>query len=352
MKFLIIGCYGLADGYKAMSNGLRYLGYDVAFFPFFAAQDILRGGNHIGYNITNEIVKAVNGDDLTVPLGQYINLCNKKADYIIVWHGVDLCAIYKDIFRDVKTKATPVKLIQLSWDANPHFQEKLDEYYEDYDYIFSVNPVIVEYLTKKGYKNIYHFYPAFDEDFSYYKKSPDHECDVSILLTNLYTHPMWNEKKLCRKKIIDLIYADESINFHLYGPEKFRELYPRAYKGYIPYNDAHLVFSNSTVNLNISPVGDILTRKVGDEEVYYCSERLPQILACSGLMVCDQNFGEMLKDGEDYILLEKEEDIIKVIKNAKKNIKKYNKIRNSGKKKGVELFSNVEFGDCISENIH
>ena len=68
-------------------------------------------------------------------------------------------------------------------------------------------------------------------------------------------------------------------------------------------------------------------------------------------MVCDQNFGKVLKDGEDYILLEKEEDIIKVIKSAKKNTKKYDKIRNSGKKKGVELFSNVEFGDCISENI-
>lgn len=351
MKFLIIGCYGLADGYKAMSNGLRYLGHDVAFFPLFAAQDILRGGKHLGYNIVNEIVKSVNGEELSVPLAQYINLCNRKADYIIVWHGVDLCDIYKETFRKVKTKTNPVKLIQLNWDANPHFQEKLNTYYQDYDYIFSVNPVIVNYLSDKGYKNIYHFYPAFDEDFSYYKKSPDHECDVSILLTNLYTHPMWNNKKLCRKKIIDLIYADESINFHLYGPEKFRELYPRAYKGYISYNDSYLAFSNSLINLNISPVGDTLTRKVKNDEVYYCSERLPQILACGGLMVCDQNFGEVLKNGEDYILLEKEEDIIKVIKDVKRNSKKYDEIRSNGKMKGFELFSNVEFGDYINENI-
>ena len=35
-------------------------------------------------------------------------------------------------------------------------------------------------------------------------------------------------------------------------------LYPRSFKGYIPYNKSHLVFSNSLINLNISLVGDFL----------------------------------------------------------------------------------------------
>ena len=59
MKFLIIGCYGLADGYKAMSNGLRYLGHDIAFFPLFAAQNILKENKNKNYSIEKEIIKVV-----------------------------------------------------------------------------------------------------------------------------------------------------------------------------------------------------------------------------------------------------------------------------------------------------
>ena len=347
MKFLIIGCYALADGYKAMSNGLRYLGHDIAFFPLFASQDILRDGKHKNYKIEDEILSAIKGERLSVDMGLYINNCSEKCGSVIMWHGVDLCAKYNDTLKKIKSQ-TGIKLVQINWDPNPHFKKYLDSYYANYDHIFSVNSKITKYLrdTKK-FKNAYHFHQGFDEDYSFYKKDEDFKCDVSMVCTNLYTNGMWKDKNLDRKKILDLLYADDSIDLRVYGPEFLGKKYPKAYKGYIPYSQAYLVFSNSLVNLNISSVGDSLTTKLDGKDFYYFSERLPQILACKGLMVCDQEFGTLLKKDKDYIKLEKEEDIIKIVNDVKAKTRKYNTVRKSGYTTVLKSLNCQKFGEQI-----
>jgi len=349
MKFLIIGCYKLADGYKAMSNGLRYLGHDISFFPIFAAQDFLKDNKD--YNIENEILRAVNGLDLTINFENYINICRNKCDYIILWHGVDMCAKYHQLLKNIKLK-TNVKLIQLNWDPNHIFKDSLNIYYKDFNYIFSVNGNITKYLNNElKFKNAYHFYQAFDENYSFYKKDDNYKCDISILCTNLYTHNMWKDKIIDRKKLLDILYADKSINLHIYGPDFLNKLYPNAYKGYISYDKSYLVFSNSLINLNISPVGDTLTTKINSKNEYYFSERLPQILICKGLMVCDQNFEDFLKEDKDYIRLKKEEDIINIINDVKKNPKKYDTIRNNGYNVAFNNINCYKFGEYISKRI-
>ena len=348
MKILIIGCYGLADGYKAMSNGIRYLGHNLAFFPLFAAQDILKDKKrNKGYNIFNEVLKSINGEELTVPLINYINVCKEKVDYCIVWHGVDCCRKYSNLFKLIKEK-TSTKLIQINWDPNPNFKNDIDTYYNYFDYIFSVNSKITNYLLKKkNFKNAFHFNQAFDDEYSYFCKSDEYKCDVSILCTNLYTNNVWKNKKICRKKLLDIIYEDNKINLNVYGPTFLKKHYPRAYKGYIPYMDSNLIFSNSLINLNISPVGDSLTDVFNGEECYYFSERLPQILGSGGLMVCDQSFGEFLKDGIHYVKIEKEEDILRIIKNVKENVDKYDKIRERGADFAMKHLNSTIFGEYI-----
>ena len=348
MKILIIGCYGLADGYKAMSNGIRYLGHNLAFFPLFAAQDVLKDKKrNKGYNITREVIKCIIGEELSVELPGYINVCKEKCDYVLVWHGVDCCEMYNKMFKAIKMN-TSTKLIQLNWDPNPNFVKQLNSYYGYFDYIFSVNSKITNYLLKvKKYKNAFHFNQAFDDEYSYFCKSDEYKCDVSILCTNLYTNAMWKGKKICRKKLLDIIYRDKSINLHVYGPEFLKKHYPRAYRGYISYMDSYLVFSNSLINLNISPVADSLTDVFNGEECYYFSERLPQILGSGGLMVCDQSFGEFLKDGVHYVKIEKEEDILRIIKDVKENVDKYDKIRERGADVAMKHLNSTIFGEYI-----
>ena len=348
MKILIIGCYGLADGYKAMSNGIRYLGHNLAFFPLFASQDVLKDeSRNKGYNITEEVIRSIKGEELSVELPRYVNVCSEKADITLVWHGVDCCEMYKDMFKAIKENTT-TKLVQINWDPNPNFVKQLNSYYEYFDYIFSVNSKITNYLLKKKkFKNAYHFNQAFDDEYSYYCKSEEHKCDVSILCTNLYTNAMWKNKKICRKKLLDIIYEDTGINLHVYGPEFLKKHYPRAYKGYIPYMDSNLVFSNSLINLNISPVADSLTDVFNGQECYYFSERLPQILGSNGLMVCDQSFGKLLEDGVHYIQLNNEMDILKIIKDVKENSSKYDKIREAGQERANKYLNSTIFGEYI-----
>ena len=343
MKFLVIGCYGLADGYKAMTNGLRYIGHDISFYPLFEGRDYY---NQNEYNYKDDIIRAINGEKLGRKYINYINMDNDKIDYIIWWHNIDNNIIYYDLLDNIKKSG--VKLIQINWDATINYKKYEKKYFVLFDYIFTVNPVLLNYIKNKyNLNNIYHFNQSFDTDYSYYLEDNKYKCDISILCTNLYTHSMWTDKKICRKKLLDIIYENEDINLHIYGPKFLEELYPRAYKGYISYNKSHLVFSNSLINLNISPVGDSLTDIIDEEECYYFSERMPQILACKGLMVSDQDYGKLLDKKEDYIILEKEEDIIKILEDIKDSNINIEKIKENGYKKVCEKLDCIKFGQNI-----
>ena len=59
------------------------------------------------------------------------------------------------------------------------------------------------------------------------------------------------------------------------------------------------------------------------------------------------DFDKFLKNKTDYILLEKEEDIISIIKDVKKNKKKYDSIRNNDYKKVVDNINCHKFGEEI-----
>ena len=101
------------------------------------------------------------------------------------------------MLKNIKEK-TNLKLIQINWDANQNFIKQLNSYYKYLDHIFTVNSNIVKYLKNKNFNNIYHFYPSFDEDYTY-KEDNKYKCDISILCTNLYTNSMWKNKSICRK---------------------------------------------------------------------------------------------------------------------------------------------------------
>ena len=88
-----------------------------------------------------------------------------------------------------------------------------------------------------------------------------------------------------------------------------KELYPRSYKGFIRYEQCFRVFSNSLINLNISPLNE-----VAHNGHYYYLERLPQIMGCDGIMLSNNNFGDLLIPNVDYLYIEKVSDIIPKIK--------------------------------------
>lgn len=105
-------------------------------------------------------------------------------------------------------------------------------------------------------------------------------CDVVFACTNLYdSAQMYPEQRLNRRDLIEALYAAPDITLHLYGPERFKELYPNAYRGYLQYEDTYRVVRTARV---------CFTTHVVSQDVHqYVNERTAVILGCGGLLVTD-----------------------------------------------------------------
>ncbi len=342
MKILIAGYYGYEDGYLAGAKGIMDLGHQVAFFPLMRMI-------HDKFPLTDLIdVLEANEKQHHRLKARYMHYSNEtpnvKPDVCIWWHNNP--QLSNSQLREIKSNC---KFIQLNWDSNAiignshaiHVNSLRNniEGLEFFDKLVMVNGPSIDFLRKQNKRNIpiEHFYPGYHESTSFYKQDHNYKCDISIVCTNLYEDSrLWKDTKICRKNLVDAIYSQEDINFHFYGPEMFKTLYPRAYKGFIKYDDCHKVFSNSKINLNISPVGDSLNEIIDGEKRNYMSERCPQILACNGLMVCETDLTPLLVPGEDYIKIDSVESFIKLIPEILENDEEYNKIRKSGYQKALE----------------
>jgi spore maturation protein CgeB len=158
------------------------------------------------------------------------------------------------------------------------------------------------------------FFPAgYSPNTTYDQFSPEYECDVSFVGTNLYTGSNFPNQTINRKQVLDLIYADPSIKLHVYGTEKFRYVYPNSYRGFIPYSQCYRVFSSSKINLNISPVLDTPVSFKNSGFVYY-SERLPQILGSNGVLLCNNDLSPLLLPGIHYIYIKSLDELIPTLK--------------------------------------
>jgi hypothetical protein len=341
-KILLVGCYGYADGYLAGGKAITELGHYVGFFPLYDFQN--QKGN------IQDIINILNGVD---NLGKsYINYKNdtptEPFDLCIWWHNSTILSINQ--WNKIKSK-TLCKFIQLDWDAGACDKSKQIHWTNAYknkliglkifDSIYACNANIIKMLRdSKENTSCYidHFNPGYHPSTSFYDLDDKYKCDVSIICTNLYEDMnLWENTKICRKSLVDEIYKRNDINFHLYGPEQFKKQYPKAYKGFIKYDDCYKVFSNSKINLNISPVGNILNGIVDGKMCSYMSERAPQILACKGLMACDTELSPLLIHEEDYIRVDDIPNFMKKLDDIINNSEKYDLIRGNGFKKGDEF---------------
>lgn len=309
-NLLILGCYGFKDGYYAYGRYFSKYFDNVSFFPLFELRDRLNENNE-KYSIEDikciienkKIDKYLYSDNLI------IRECNHNN--ILLCHNNDFLKTFKmkDInFFDLLIKwksELEFNLLQINWD--PDINNMKWDGLKHIDISYSSNPF---YLRKK---NITIFNQGFCKETSKYEELEEFKCDVSFLGTNLYDG--WPENKVNRRKVLDKIYQDKDISLHVYGPEFLKDLYPDSYKGFIRYDDCYKVFSNSKINLNISPLVDV---EYNGE--YYYSERLPQIIGCSSIMMCNNDFGDMLIKNKDYIYLDKIDSLIELIHKYKEGV--------------------------------
>jgi hypothetical protein len=323
-NLLIIGYCNLEDGFLYGSKALERLNYKIFFFPY----------------LSYLMDKVENIDDILIE-----NIKNWEIEICLWWSNSVKSDNYKKILSNIN-----VKNYFFNWDPflynyekyNCPFWEELIEnkkiFYPLMDHIFSCFETEINYFKNK--LSISYLSPGFDKNISTYVYDQKYECDVSIVCTNLYNNlsefPL-ETSNLTRYEIVTKLYDNrDKINFHIYGPEHFNELYPECYKGFISYNNCYKVFSNSKINLSIHPLVNELNKPNSNEE--YFSERVPQILGSRGLLVTNSYLTHKLTPDQDYIYIDNTMDWYEKIDDIINNTAKYNIIRKNGYNKGIKYY--------------
>jgi hypothetical protein len=322
MNIVLFGYYGFADGYFAYGRYFSKYFETVSFFPLIELER--RVIENDKDKTINDIEICISGGDLSNKKYSH-NLINHNVpkNIIIIAHNNEKIATLKinnmlviEYLNSLKERYH-FQLIQLNWDVRSiinnydYISNYFDMcFYSDPNYL-PINPINSNFFTS-GYSPI----------TSYYDEDDNYKCDVSFIGTNLYTNPIFPNQHLNRRMILDRIYNDKSIKLHVYGPTFLQNLYPESYKGLIRYNNSYKVFSNSKINLNISPMNEIY-----NEGYYYYSERMPQIIGCNGVMLCNNNYGDLLTPDIDYIYVNTIDELIPKIKRVLNDEEYYNSIK-------------------------
>ena len=324
VNLLIVGYCNLDDGFLYASNALKKLNYDIFFFAYH---------NHImnrNNNVDMLLIKFIRTNNIDIILWWYNNI------------KFNTINIIKNTFK--------VKNIFFNWDPflydynkynalnwKPTIDERL-KYYPLMDKVFSCFEKEITFC--KDICNISYNPPGFDPTISKYEYDKDYECDISIVCTNLYDNLSQfpdEATNITRYSIVYKLYElRNKLKFHIYGLEKFKNLFPECYKGFISYKNCNKVFSNSKINLSIHPLVNELNSYTSSEE--YFSERVPQILGCKGLLMTNSNLTSFLTKDEDYIYIDNEQNIIDKLFYIINNNNSYNSIRENGYKKALNHY--------------
>jgi hypothetical protein len=285
MKIIIVGYYHYADGIRAAGESLEAEGLTVIHFPLM---------EKINEQWTDELTSLI-----------------KDHDIILWWypiHQIPYNGIYHVLFYS-KKQYECIKHFYFNWDPSyipietKHSKDiikKKEKIYPLLDLIISVNP-----LEVSAFSNIVYCPPGFSSSYHYPEENSEYSCEVSFVGTNLYEdEKVWPKRfqRYNRGALLDLIYHSD-IDFKVYGPPWLKERYPKAYVSELTYDQTHLVFSNSLINISINCVSID----------GYFSERVPQIMASRGVVYTDNHLGCGFIEGVDYILID-QSDPIKQIK--------------------------------------
>lgn len=282
---------------KSLCTYIRSLNYEIKLFGSL---------NHVD-NVLNDMKRLLN---------------NFVPDICIIWNR------YFSVEAVKLVKQTNPKCINkfFNWDPPVSIiNGEVDKICKECDEVY-----VSDMGTRKLYENFNlswsYLLPFYDKNLHYPDYDSNYECDVAFVTTNLYSNYVGNQV-INREKLVNYLYSQIDIKFHLYGPKHIGNKYPRAYRGSIPYEINRKVFSSAKINLN--PHGDS-----GDR---YLNERNITILASGGLMLVDNSKG-VYEELEGACILMKNTipEIIVQIREILSNYDKYRNIRDSGLKVAIK----------------
>lgn len=326
MNILLIGYCNLADGFLYAADALKKKNHNIYFFPYMS---------HLMDNVSNIddiLIKYINEHNIKICLWWCNSVKYNNYEYILNTLNNNIQHIF---YNWDPFLYNYVKYNSFCWEDIINEKKKI---YKLMNNVLSCFEYEISFF--KNYLSIKYAPPGFDMNISKYLFDLDYECDVSIVCTNLYedTYQFPNETtNITRYSIVNKLYENrDKIKFHIYGPEKFNNIYPDCYRGFINYDKCNKVFSNSKINLSIHPLIKELNSEKSKEE--YFSERVPQILGCKGLLMTNSLFTDILDVNTDYIYIDDQIDWFEKMLEIVNNNEIYNTVRENGYNKAINHY--------------
>lgn len=332
-KITIVGYHHLQDGFLGASKAFEQLGYVVDFFPLLS----YKSDGLDEDTIKKDLIGAINGHLNNV---RYSTKVTEYESFVVLWWNFN---VTEDFVKTVKESTKSALHIFYSWD-DPYSIEKAGSLNRKFSYIdicFTCCAKSVDYYLLSGAKRAYYLPPGFDKNVHKYEKDDRFECDVSIVCTNLYDFD--DKKHINRKKFLDDIINDGTIDLHIYGNELFKDIYPDHYKGFINFKNSNKVFSNSKININTH------IRKNGN---MYINERTCQILGSRGLLYIDDINGldNVINRITECVVID-EDNHVKQIKDILNNYDLYEKVKENGHQLALKHYTWNIFANNINQYI-
>ncbi len=310
---LILGVNSNDVCYLYVYNKLKYLGFNVFFYPFFDSK-MNKKDKEYHNSISDIIIK-------------------NNINYCLWWLPLGYIEYYD--MDKINQKCTSVKHLYYNFDYFVNNDSSYWQYYRShlsfmckyFNDFLTVNYDEVDFLNALKYNKSLLVGQGYDPNVFYKQINTDYKCDISFVIHQLYTEDsMWKPSSnfLTRVKLLDLLYSDTSIDLKIYGPEYLAKRYPRCYQRYLQEKDTALVFSNSKINVSLIAV----------DKIYGYSKRVSEIIGCEGVILSNNCIDPYLTPNDDFIYIKDyDSSILTYIKNMLNDDNKLNKMRENIKSK-------------------
>jgi len=300
MKILLTCYYELKESLLLGANELIKLGHIVIGYPLYK---YFADVNCKDINYLDNFDKFIKDNSIDIILWWYFSIPTKDMEKIVL-------------------NNSKVKNFMFNWDEPYNWKDvDIENKAKFFDTVFVTSASKLRDYIKFGTKKAFLQYPGCDNSTNFIIIEEDandiekYSCDISMCCTNLYDNDkLYPNQYIKRKELLDNIYNNQkkyNYTFKIYGPEKFKLVYPESYNGFVKYYDTNKVYNYSKINI---------CTHVQYNAYKYLNERTLAILGSGGLLLVDKVDGieEILTNGKDCIILEREnylDQIIKILNN-------------------------------------
>jgi len=327
-KIILTSYYGLKESIFLAIQALTEIDIEIIDYPLFQYS---RDVNDRKSNYLEEFIKFVS--------------FHEPFDGFLFW-----CLTFTTAELKILKETFPHVLFTFfNWDDPQSWNEKdmdIANKAKFFDIVYTSCKECCKWYTDCGTRIAVWCPPGFDPSVHFPKPNSAYTCDVSLCATQLYSEEEQPNQYISRKKLVDAIVADGTIDFRLYGPEKFKNQYPKNYHGFIYYENTSLVYFNSKINI----CHHVVSNKRG-----YINERVMLVAGSGGLIFIDPVVGleDIFVPNKECIMMKDKnpQKIIEQIKEILSQREKYNEIANNARERALKNYTWKHWAERIQKEL-